>query len=190
MRLATALFAVLLGILVAAPAAKADSYKVDPVHSALLFRIGHLGVSNTHGRFNGPSGSVNWDSADPAKSSFEVTVPAGNVDTGNAKRDEHLRGPDFFDAKQFDTLSFKSTSVKKVDDKHYDVSGDLTIRGVSKPVTLKLEMIGAGKSPMGDERAGFEGVFTINRLDYGVSYMPEAIGTDVQITVALELIKQ
>lgn len=166
-----------------------DTFKLDPVHSSLLFKVKHLGVSYSYGRFNEMDGQIVWDSADPSKSTFSVTVKTSSVDTANAKRDEHLRSPDFFDAKQFPTLSFKSTSVKPAGENKYEVTGDLTIRGVTKPITVTLEHVGVNSGQRGT-KTGFDGQFTINRQDFGVAYMPQGIGNDVTILVALEADKQ
>ena len=179
--------ALLLAVLVCGGAAQAaETYKVDPVHSMLLFRIRHLDAGYVYGRFNGPTGTFTLDAQDPAKSSFNVEVPAKNIDTANPKRDDHLRSPDFFNAEQFPTLTFKSTSVKKVDDKHYEVSGDLTVHGQTKPITVKLEQVGQVQDRRGGTRTGFHGIFEIKRSDFGITFMPEGLGENVQIIVAFE----
>lgn len=164
-----------------------DSYKIDPVHSSAVFRTTHLGIGAAWGRFNDPSGTFTYSGDDL---SFDVTLDMTKIDTANAKRDEHLRGPDFFNVKQFPTATFKSTGSKKVSDTAFEVSGDLTIRGITRPITLTLHKVGEGTDPWGGVRAGFEGEFTINRLDFGVSYMPDGLGHDVKLFVAFEGIRQ
>jgi len=168
----------------------AQTFKVDPVHSAVVFRIHHFNAGMFWGRFNAPTGTVNWSSEDPTKSTFEITIPAKNLDTGNAKRDSDLSGPDFFNSKQYSDITFKSTSVKKTGDNTYEVMGDLTMKGVTKPVTASIEQTGTGKGMRGETRAGFEATFTINRNDFGVSGLPNGLGNDVKIIAGLEAIQQ
>lgn len=178
-----------LSLALAQTAPAADEFKLDPVHSSLLFKIKHMGVSYTWGKFKSPEGKITWDSADPTKSRIEVTAKAANISTDNTKRDEHLKSPDFFDAKQFPTLSFKSTAIKPAGENKYDVTGDLTIRGVTKPITVTLEHVGTASGERGT-KTGFDGQLVINRQDFGVAFMPQAIGNDVEIHVALEADKQ
>lgn len=161
----------------------ADTYKVDPVHSTMVFRITHFNTAPFYGRFNAPTGSFALDEQGGA---FEISVPAANVDTANAKRDDHLRGPDFFNAKQFANITFKSTNVKKVDDRNYEVAGDLTLHGVTKPITVKVEKTGEGKDPRGVQRAGAHAQFTIKRSDFGMDYMQGGLGDEVTLMVGLE----
>jgi len=166
----------------------ADKFTVDPVHSSLAFKIKHANVSYFFGRINGPEGMIKVDD-DPTKTSFDVTAKVANIDTGNTKRDDHLKSPDFFSASEFPTLNFKSTAVKKGDGNKIEVSGDLTIHGQTKPITVTLEKIGQGKSQMG-ERAGYAGDFTIKRSDFGMSKMLEMLGDEVTIMVGIEGVKK
>jgi polyisoprenoid-binding protein YceI len=174
-----------------APAASvADGFTVDPVHSSVTFMIPHLGISNVHGRFNDFSGKLTIDKADAGKSSFSFTIKTESVDTNNQKRDEHLRSPDFFNAKQFPGLTFQSTSVKAADG-GYEVTGDLTMHGVKKSVTFTLK--GGDKTvefPKGMQRIGFTGSLTVKRSDYDMKTALEAIGDEVQITFGVEAVKQ
>ena len=163
----------------------ADTYAVDPVHSSFIFRIKHINTSYLYGRINTSSGTIVFDEADPTKSSVELELKADTVDTFAEKRDQHLKGPDFFNAKQFPTITFKSKSVKKVGE-DYEVTGDFTLLGVAKEITVKLAHTGGGKSPFGDFRIGFEGTFTFKRSDFGMKAMLNAVGDDVQVTVAVE----
>src|ERR1043165_1863943 len=151
-----------LGVMLAGAEVRGQTFKVDPVHSTVLFRIKHVNAGPFWGRFNQPGGVVNWDASDPSKSSFEVTVPTKNVDTANAKRDSDLAGPDFFNSKQFSEMTFKSTSIKKTGDSTFDLAGDLTVKGVTKPITATLEHFGTGEM-RGQKRVGFEATFTIKR---------------------------
>lgn len=175
-----------LGLVLASPAAAADTYKVDPVHSAILFRIKHMNIGYIYGRFNTYSGSFAFDERTPGECSLNMEVQVGSIDSGNDKRDTHLKGPDFFNGKEFPKIAFKSTSMKALDAKTYEVTGDLTLHGVTKSVTAKLERIGTGKGPDGKERTGFESTFTIKRSDFGMKYMLKAIGDEVRVTLAVE----
>src|SRR4029077_13585664 len=133
----------------------ADTFKIDPVHSFVMFRVQHLGIANTYGRFNDISGTVVFDKDNPAKSSVELAVPIESLDTHNSIRDKSLKSPDFFDAKQFPTMTFKSTEVEGSGDM-LKVSGDLTIRGVTKPLTVDFKKGREGKGVFGEMRGGGE----------------------------------
>lgn len=180
-----------LGTSSLAPAARAaETYAVDPVHSSISFGISHAGISDIHGRFNDFSGTFVIDKDDPSKSSFALDIKVASVDTNNAKRDEHLRAPDYFNAKQFPTLSFKSTKVKATD-AGYEVTGDLTLHGVTKPVTLTLK--GGHKVvefPKGTPRIGVTSSVTIKRSEFDMKTELGALGDDVHIIVGLEAEKK
>lgn len=169
-------------------AAAADDFKLDGAHAAAVFQINHLGVSTVHGRFNDVAGEFTFDPA-PEKCAISVTIKADSIDTANKKRDDHLRGPDFFNTKQFPTLTFKSKSWKKTGDNTFDVTGDLTIHGVTKEVTVPVTKVGEGKDPWGGFRMGFDAQFTIKRADYGITFMEGGLGAEVPITVSVEGIK-
>ena len=172
---------------VATPVRAADTFTVDPVHSSVLFRVKHLGVGYIYGRFNQYSGTFAFDDKNPADCKLEMEVKIESIDSANTDRDKHLKGPDFFNAKEFPTMSFKATRMKASDEKNYEVTGDLTIHGVTKQVTVKLERVGTGKDPRsGKPRTGWETVFTINRSDFGVKGFLPAIGDEVRIIVAIE----
>ena len=180
------LYAALVSILGAgAPARAADGYVVDPVHSSVSFKVSHLGLSWVHGRFNEYSGTFTLDPDDAAKSSFTLAIKAESVDTNNPKRDEHLRAPDFFNVKQFPALTFKSTAVKAIKD-GYEVTGDLTIHGVTKPASFTL--VGGRKAefPKGVQRTGYSTELTIKRSDFGMDKGLDAVGDDVHIAISLE----
>src|SRR5450432_515138 len=168
-------------------AARAESFKVDPVHSFVVFKISHLDIGYVWGEFNGPTGTIAIDDSDAAKSSVQVEVKSDSLFTNAAGRDKHLKGPDFFDAKQFPTISFKSTSVKKTADNTYEVTGDFTLHGVTKPLTVTLTKLGEGDkgAPMG-YRGGFETNFSIKRSDFGMSAMIPMAGDEVKLMVDLE----
>lgn len=186
---AVKLFAALgLGLGLPASAA-ADAYTLDPDHCFVVFRIKHLGVSYTYGRFNGISGTVALDDQNPEKSSLAVEIKADSVDTHNEKRDKHLKSPDFFNVSEFPIIAFKSTSVKKSGDE-YEVTGDLTLHGVTKSVTIPFERTGSGQGMKGEERAGGEAELTVKRSDYGMTYMLDKVGDEVLLKVSLEGIRQ
>ncbi len=165
-------------------------YKIDPVHSTILAKVRHLGAGNVYGRFDAMSGSFAINSADPSKSSVSIEVNSESVDTNNPKRDQHVKSSDFLNVLQFPTLSFKSTSVKKLDEKTYEVTGNFTAHGVTKPLTVQAVVVGVGKGMKGEERLGLESIFTVNRSDFGITFMPGAVGEEVQITLEVEGIKQ
>ncbi|HLL90317.1 MAG TPA: YceI family protein [Tepidisphaeraceae bacterium] len=166
----------------------ADTFQVDAEHSIVLYRVKHLNVGWAYGTINDPTGTVTWDEQNPQNSSIQMTADLAKLDTDNEKRDEHLRGPDFFNAKQFPTMTFKSTKIAKssAGENLYDVTGDLTVHGVTKPVTVTFEHVGTGKDPWGNIRAGFETTFTVQRSEFDMNYMPEGIGNDVRVTVSFE----
>lgn len=172
-------------------AGAAGTYDIDAGHSHVLFRITHLGVSSSYGQFIKIGGTFTLD-ADPAKSSVELTIDAASIFTADKKRDEHLKSPDFLNVQQFPTITFKSTSVKALDEKKYEVVGDLSLHGVTKPVTVTMEHIGAGVSPADNKTflTGFEGEFTIKRSEFGMNYMPGALGEDIRVIVAVEGARQ
>ncbi len=167
-----------------APASSlAESYKVDPVHSFVLFRIKHMGIGQAYGRFNQSSGTFSIDESDPAKCAIDVTVKAESVDTGNAKRDSHLKSPDFFNAKEFPTIKFKSKTFTKTGERMYDVEGELTLHGVTKPIAVKVEHIGTA-----NDKAGIEATFTVKRSEFGMTFGLDngSLGDEVTVRVGLE----
>jgi|SRR5688500_18454375 len=166
----------------------AETYTVDPVHSSVSFMISHAGISDIHGRFNDFSGTFVIDKDDPSKSSFALDIKVESVDTNNAKRDEHLRAPDYFNAKQFPSLTFQSTKVKATD-AGYEVTGDLTLHGVTKPVTLSLKGGHKVVENKGIRRIGVTSATTIKRSEFGMTEELGALGDDVRIIVGLEAAK-
>ncbi len=184
LRFASLAIAVLLVATVSAPAL-ADEYAIDPMHSAAVFRIPHLNLSWVFGRFKDLSGTFAIDSQNPAASGFELTAKVDSVDTGNAQRDQHLKSPDFFNAKQFPAITFKSTSVKPVEG-GYEVEGTLTLYGTPKPVKVQLTGGKTAEFPKGVQRTGFTGEFTIKRSDFGMNKMLEAVGDEVRVQLSFE----
>ena len=174
----------------AAPAAgaagEAAKYDIDNTHSTVIFRTGHMSVSKSYGRFNSLSGTIAYDEADPKSSSIAVSVKADSVDTNDKKRDEHLKSPDFLSAKEFPTLEFKSTKVEKKGE-GLSVTGDLTLHGITKPVTVDVPYVAKGKV-MDKDAVGFEGRFEIDPKAYEIHYMNDEkmLGPGIQVIVSLE----
>lgn len=183
--LRTLLLALTLG-LAAQPALAADTYEVDDGHTSVLFAVQHFNAAWVYGRFNDVKGTFTWDAAKPSDISFDVSIATTSVDTDSDKRDDHLRGPDFFSSKEFPTLTFKSKTVTKKDADTYTVTGDLTLHGVTKPITVDFDYTGEGKDPWGGYRLGLHATFTIKRSDYGITAMSDGLSDEVRITVALE----
>ena len=177
-------------VLISNPILAAETYNVDTTHSYVLFKINHLGVGNSFGRFNGPAGSFVWDDANPANSSIEMQVKSADVDTNVDKRDNHIRSADFLNADKYDIISFKSTSVKKVGADTYEVTGDLNLLGKSHPITLTARQTGAGKDPWGKYRRGFETTFTIKRTTWGMDFMLNGLSDAVEVSVSVEGVRQ
>ena len=167
----------------------ADTFKIDPVHTFVLFSVQHLGIANTYGRFNDVAGTVVFDRDNPSKSSVELTVKVESLDTHNSTRERSLLSPDFFDAKQFPAMTFKSTRVEGSGD-NLKVSGDLTIRGVTRPVTVDFKKGGEGKGVFGEMRGGGETHFTIKRSDFGMTFELGEVGDEITIILSLEGVKK
>jgi polyisoprenoid-binding protein YceI len=169
------------------PARAANTFTIDPIHSSLLFRVKHLECGHIYGRFNQFSGSFAFDDKNPADCKLEMEVKIDSLDTANADRDKHVKGPDFFNAKEFPTMSFKATAMKARDEKTYDVTGDLTIHGVTKQVAVRLERLGTAKDPRsGKPRTGWEASFSIRRSDFGMKFGIPLISDEVRIIAAME----
>ena len=175
-------FFVFLGI---EAAATADDYVIDAAHSGVNFQISHLGLAYVHGRFDSFSGKFTIDTSDPAKSSFALTIKPESVDTNNTKRDDHLRGPDFFNAKQFPAISFTSTSVKPIEG-GYEVTGDLTLHGETKPVTFSLKGGKTAEFPPGTKRTGYSTELVLKRSEFGVGKPMPALGDEVFVSISFE----
>ncbi len=165
-------------------AVAAETYTVDNGHTAVLFFADHFGFSKVVGRFLQTSGEFVIDEANPANSKIALELKVDSLTTNDGKRDEHLKGPDFFNAKQFPTATFVSTGVKKAGDA-FDVTGDLTIHGVKKSVTVKVKQNKKGQDPWGTTRTGFDGEISLNRNDFGVSGVPP-IPADIKLWFSVE----
>jgi len=171
--------------------AQAVTYRIDPVHSFIIFRVKHLNTGFAYGRFNTFSGTIVVDERNPANSSIELEIDANSVDTGNSQRDDHLRSPDFFSARQFPKITFKSTRVRKINDTTVEVQGDLTMRGVTRPITARVTFTGKGRNQRGQEIIGFETTFTIRRSQFNINYgLNGGLADEVRVTFAVEGIRQ
>lgn len=180
-------------LLPALAAAEPVTYKVDADHSGVGFSIRHF-VSNVSGRFRDFDGVIKYDKANPAASSVEFTVKAASIDTANNDRDEHLRSKDFFDVQKFPTLTFTSTKVVAKDANTLDVTGNLTMHGVTKPITIPVSLLGTVKTPKG-EKAGFETNFKVDRKEYGINWnnvmdSGPVLGDDVKVNIEIEANRQ
>ena len=176
--------------LVAAPLFAADVFTIDKGHSSAMFRVRHM-MANFTGRFTDFDAQINLNRDNPSASSVAFDIKAASIDTDNENRDKHLRSADFFDVEKYPLISFRSTAIKASGKKDvYDVTGDLTMHGVTKRITIPVEVLGSVKTPNG-EKAGFETQFTINRKDYGIVWnrvmdSGAVLGEDVKVTINIE----
>jgi polyisoprenoid-binding protein YceI len=176
-------------------AVQADTWKVDPAHSSVNFSVKHMVISTVRGKFSSFNGEAAWDGKDLSGASITVTADTKSISTDNADRDKHLRSSDFFAADSFPTIAFKSTKVTPVKDGKFTLTGDLTIRGVTKTVTFNAELTGTVNDPWGNARAGFAAEASINRQDFGVKWSQTldtgglVVGNEVKITIDMELTK-
>ncbi len=170
------------------PATLTGTYTIDPAHSRIGFVARHAMVTKVRGSFDEFDGSGYFDAANPASSKLELTIKAASIDTRNADRDAHLRSNDFFDMGTYPEITFSSTSVEQTGDVHFRVTGDLTIKGVTRPVAVDFEYTGNAVDPYGNQRVGFEGTAVVNRKDWGVNWNAalEAGGVLVSENVTLE----
>jgi polyisoprenoid-binding protein YceI len=188
----------LLALLVSVPAAAQTTWQIDPAHSRAMFTVRHLGISNIRGDFSGVTGTVTWDGKDVTKASVNATIDVNSVTTRVAPRDNHLKTADFFDVESHPTMTFVSTSITPAGDGKYKMTGNLTLRGVTKPVTFDLESpAGPITDPnSGATRMGAAASGSINRKDFGVDYHQVldggvlGVGDVIQIQLDVELIRQ
>jgi polyisoprenoid-binding protein YceI len=170
--------------------ASGETYELDPAHTYPYFSINHLGFSTLRGRFNTTSGVITMDKAKNT-GTVEIEIDVSSIDTAHAKRDEHLRGPDFFNAAEFPKMTYKSTKVAINGDNSAKVEGNLTIMGVTKPVTLNVDNISCGVHPFNKkEVCGFNATATIKRSDFGIKYGLPAIGDEVTMYIEAEGFKK
>lgn len=172
------------------------TWNLDLSHSEVNFAVKHMMISTVRGKFNKFSGTIDFNEADPTHSSIDVSIDVASIDTRDEKRDGHLKSGDFFDVEKFPAITFKSTQVEKVSDSTAKVTGDLTIRGVSRPVVLDVTYAGQAKSPWGTTSAGFSASTKISRKDWGLTWNVALetggvlVGEDISIAIEAELVKQ
>ena len=178
----------LLGFVGITQPMEASLYEIDTAHSMILFRAKHNGVSYNYGRFNEFTGKIVMAGIGVPETMVEFEVKTASVDTGNEKRDQHLRSSDFFSAKQFPVITFKSTKVieKEGEEDVLEVTGDLELHGVKKSITVDVEITGRATGRDGASLIGFESIFTIKRSEFGMTYGMEGISDDIRLIVSIE----
>jgi polyisoprenoid-binding protein YceI len=175
--------------------AVATTWRVDPSHSHAEFAVRHLMISTVKGRFADVTGTLIGDETDPDNAAIELTIPVAGIDTREQQRDAHLRSADFFEVERYPDIRFRSTRIARLGSGQFTVTGDLTIRDTTRPVTLTVESGGRGKDPWGGERIGFAATTTINRKDFGLHWNQAletggvVVGNEVKISVDLELVR-
>jgi polyisoprenoid-binding protein YceI len=181
----------LLVLTAAAPLAALDTYTIDRNHSDASFQVRHF-ASKVRGGFSEFEGAIEADTSKPSASSVTFTIKTASIDTNNADRDKHLRSADFFDAEKFPEITFKSSKIVPAGKDKYDVTGTLTMRGVSKEVTLPVTYLGSARDPGGNERASFELEAKLNRKDYGINWNKALdaggfmLSDEVTVSISLE----
>jgi len=174
----------------------ATKWAIDPMHSEVQFKVKHLVISTVTGSFKNFEGTVEAEGDDFADAKIEFSLDINSVDTGQEQRDGHLKSADFFDAEKYPHITFKSTSITKESDDDYKLTGDLTIKGITKPVTFEVEHGGIADDFYGNTKAGFEVKGKINRKDFGLTWdgVTEAgsivVGEDIKLTANIQLTKQ
>ena len=187
---------VLAGLVAASPALAGETYTSDKVHSEAGFQVRHLGISNVRGHFDDFEATIDVDRAKPEASSVEFSIKTASVNTENADRDKDLRSAGFFEVEKYPTLTFKSSKIVSKGKDAYDVTGTLTMHGVSKVITIPVTHLGFAKDPWGNEKAGFEITTTLNRKDYGLSWHKVmdngglVVSDEVKVTINLETVKK
>ena len=170
------------------------TYTIDYQHSDVGFSVRHMVFAKVRGHFTKWSADLAFDAADPAKSSVNVTIEAASIDTREPQRDAHLRSPDFLEAEKYPKITYKSSKIEKAGDKKYVVTGDLTIRGVTKPVKLDVEELGGGKDPWGNQRVAFAAKARVDRGDFGLKWNQALetggvlVGEHIDIEIDIEAI--
>jgi polyisoprenoid-binding protein YceI len=181
---------VLAATLTLVPPASAESavYEVDPVHTSVYFKISHLGFSSLFGRFNSVDGSVVFDPDDPEAGGVKLIIEAASVDTKHEERDEHLRSPDFFNSREFPRITFRSTRIEATGNSRALVTGDLTLLGVTRPVTMEVTYNAMGPYPFvpGQIRIGFSATGSVRRSDFGMTYQLDNVGDEVTLFIEVE----
>lgn len=167
--------------------AQVEHYTLDKPHTQIVFTVNHLGFSHSMGKFTDYSGDFTFDRTQPENSKVAVTIKATSLDLSDEKWNEHMKGPDFFNVEKFPEITFKSTGIKKLSDTTADITGDLTMLGVTKPVTLHTTHNKSDKFPFGEKYvSGFSARGTLKRSDFGMTYGLPAVGDDVELTIEVE----
>ncbi len=172
------------------------AWQIDPAHSQIQFSVRHMMISTVHGRFGKFTGTVEFNEAEPAASSLEVHIDPASIDTRDPQRDGHLKSPDFFDAQQYPDIIFKGTKFEVLSEERGRITGDLTIRGVTRPVVLDVEYNGQARSPWGTTSAGFSATTRFSRKEWGLTWNQALetggmlVGDDVKVSIEVELVKQ
>ncbi len=173
-----------------APAVRPAAYDIDPLHTTVVFSLGHMGVSRFYGTFTKSTGTVEWSDEDVEGSKVSFVTDAASVDTHDAGRDKHVRGPDFLNVARYPDIKFSSTTIKKTSKGMYEVIGELTLHGVTHTVKASVEKVGEGRTRMG-ERIGFDVRFSINRADFGIkTYPDQMLGHEMRFIVGVEGVKK
>jgi len=167
-----------------------ETYEVDPIHSTAFFKVGHYGFGFVRGGFTDISGKIVVDRAHYANSTVEIVIKADSIHTNNDQRDEHLKSKDFFDVAEFPVMHFRSRDIKRHSNKLYELTGDFTLHGRTKTITVPVKFVGEGKDHYGAYRAGFETEFSIQRSEYGMTKYIPAAGDNVEITLVIEGIRK
>ena len=180
--------AALLAVAVATPAQAADKYKFDTVHSQVIFFVSHLGFSMSEGEFLDFDGGFSFDQKNWGNSSVDVTIKTASISLDDKKWDDHMKNEDFFNVEKYPTMTFKSTKVESKDGKTGTITGDLTLRGVTKPVTLDVTFNKAGAHPFNPKKQliGFSATGTLKRSEFGMNYALPAVGDEVAIRIEVE----
>jgi polyisoprenoid-binding protein YceI len=184
------------GARTATQTATKTTWTIDAAHSHVGFGVKHLMIATVRGRFTQVEGTLTVDESDPASASIDITIPTAGVTTGDEKRDGHLRSPDFFDVERFPAMTFRSKRVEAYSTDAFRVVGDLTIRDVTREVTLDVAMLGRAKDPWGKEHAAFEATTNVKRGDYGLTWNAALetggvlVGDEVKISIEAQLLKQ
>jgi polyisoprenoid-binding protein YceI len=195
MRYAKSVVACTASLFLTVSAWAVDTYEIDPAHTHIGFSVRHMVVTNVKGKFSQFAGTIAYDDKDITKSAVNLTIQAASIDTDNDKRDEHLKSADFFDAQKFPTLTFQSKRIEKQGE-GYVMVGDLTIRGVTREVTVPFTFNGTVKDMQGASRLGAEGELKLNRHDYGVSWSKTldngglVVGNEVKIEFNVEAVQK
>ncbi|HTM31787.1 MAG TPA: YceI family protein [Vicinamibacterales bacterium] len=167
------------------------TFQIDKTHSEAAFQVRHL-ISKVRGRFTDFDGAIAFDEAEPQRSTVNLTIQAASIDTGVADRDAHLRSTDFFAVDQYPTITFRSTAIAPKGNDEFEVTGDLTMRGVTRQVVIPVSYLGAAVDPWGNQKIAFEGEVTLNRKDYGLTWNAALetggflVGDDVKVSLSVQ----